>query len=182
MRYIVLAIVSIAIGVMGALYCTRIPNGKLLVSQTFLDSLAEVANRPPKVTIKVDTFKMPYPVYVNVPVPVPTPVGDANYYQDTLKNNHLMVVVRDTVRNNCISYRDFEYRLFVPLTIEKTITINYPVPIPYKVVERVTYKWHAGIGYAAIGAYIRGGMQHQRIGIGALVAKNNIGVDLTYYF
>jgi len=119
----------------------KVPEGKVLVSQKFLDSLTYVANLPPdtivKETVVYDTVWI---TEVHDPQPQPDPTDSTlNVYRDSL-------VIKDTVdvsikfKTRGLLEGGIEWT-FKPIYHFKEITIEKPVPypIPYEV-PVITYK------------------------------------------
>ena len=117
----------------------QIPEGKVLVSQKFLDSLAYVANLPPVIIVKDsiihDTIWIKETHY-----PEPIPIDNTlNQYVDSL-------FIKDTV-DVAIKFQSTGlvkggiHWTFKPIYHIKEITIEKPVPypIPYEV-PVITYK------------------------------------------
>lgn len=111
--------------------CDRIPEGMVLVKQSFLDSLQLVADMPPD-TVKVDSIIQGPTVYVDKPVPVPVYINPG----DTLQK-----IYRDSIRAPGINARvDMKVygRLtgirwqYTPITNLVTYTIEKKVPYPVR--------------------------------------------------
>ena len=116
------------------LFPPKVPDGYTIVSNEWLDSLRQVASAPPDTVIQIDTIMYEKETIRYVEVPIHVEIDDTtNFVQDTLKTPHFNLYLEDTLRNNSIVSRGFNYDLFVPETITKTITLIQPVPFPYKV-------------------------------------------------
>ena len=160
--------------------------GQVVVSQLWLDSLKRLADAPPDTIIVTDTI-YPEPVIITIikDVPTPIPFGDANLFIDTLKNKQLMVVVTDTVRDNRIIFRRFDYELYVPLRIETVTTINKIIPMPYPVTKNIYFNWYAGGSFGTDGWRVRGGKHFGRWMVGAYAGKGvspSVGFEGTINF
>lgn len=155
-----------------------IPKGSILVSQSFLDSLAMVKDT---VIIEVDTVPPVIDTFIVVrEVPVPVPVNDSTYaYHDSLVNKQLSVHMYDIISNKgIIRARSWQWTLFVPETIINTIHEIKTVPVPYKVVEKQSYKYYGQVGYNVLGG-ITGeiGIVRNRYMLGVEAGKNTIQVN-----
>lgn len=125
-----------------------IPQGKVLVTQAYLDSLAEIANQPPKIEIDVDTFWKDTTIYAEKEPPTPTDQGEAFSYADSLITPDVSVWVWDRVNKlGIIEDRRWAYRLHVPYTIYNRTTIYRPVPKPYPVYVEKNYQANPKIRY-----------------------------------
>lgn len=134
MKNVLIAVIIILMGLSGWLWFRPYnpPSGKVVVSQSWLDSLNAIVNKPP--VIVYDSTPAPpdtvrYPVYV----PVPTKKDSTLVaYSDSLVNDQLSVHVFDTIQkgSGLILSRKWQYRLFVPLKVTETITKTVPMPYP----------------------------------------------------
>jgi len=107
----------------------QIPEGKVLVSQGFLDSLVAIANLPPD-TIPGDTVKIKGDiVYVPKRIPVPYPVDpETNLYTDSIVNDSIDVHIEIMVKG-IISRWNWQYR---PIIHSFETIIERPVPMPVR--------------------------------------------------
>ena len=134
--YLIIGVI-LGMAISNWLFPPRIPSGWELVSEEWLDSLRTVAEAPPDTVIQVDTIMYEKETIRYVEVPVHVEVDEeTNFVQDTLRTPHFALYLEDTLRNNFIVSRGFNYDLFVPETITRTITLTQPVPFPYPVQER----------------------------------------------
>lgn len=133
------------------------PVGKVIVSQSWLDSLNAIANKPP--VIVYDSTPPPpdtvrYPVYVPVPVKEDSTIVA---YSDSLVNDQLSVHVFDTIQkgSGLILSRKWHYRLFVPLKVTETITKT--VPMPYPIIQPPKTWQYYGTVWVGQGVQLEGG-------------------------
>lgn len=110
----------------------QIPEGKVLVSQSFLDSLEVIANLPPD-TIPGDTIRIKGDiVYVPAEVPEPVPIDpETNFYADSIVNDSIDVRAEITTFG-IITKWDWFYRP-ITFTTETIIEKSVPLPVPYEV-------------------------------------------------
>lgn len=107
------------------------PEGKVLIDQSFLDSLNYLLIQPPD-TIR-DTIKIKGDiVYVSKEVPIFVSIDpETNFYADSIMNDSINVCCEITVKG-FINKWDWRYRPIIhrfETVIEKTI----PMPVPYEV-------------------------------------------------
>lgn len=108
----------------------KTPEGYVLTTQVFLDSLKEVANKPPIITIKDsivhDTVEVPAH---HDPEPKPNPVDSTHndYFDHLYVAGQIDASVKFTVDGTLISGIDWNYR---PIYKLQTITIDRPKPYP----------------------------------------------------
>ena len=139
MRDLIYLILGLIIGGIAGnwLFPPKVPDGHTVVSDQWLDSLRVVAGTPPDTVIHIDTIMYEKETIRYVEVPIHVKVDDTtNFVQDTLKTPHFALYLEDTLRNNSIVSRGFNYDLFVPEKITETITITQRVPFPYPVDRR----------------------------------------------
>lgn len=108
------------------------PAGKVIVSQSWLDSLYSVANQPPE-TLRVVTPAPPDTVTVVKMLPTPIYVDSTKVaYHDSLVNEQFSIHVFDTIQKvtGRIISRTWQSRLFVPLRVTEYITKQVPMPYP----------------------------------------------------
>jgi len=132
-------ILLILMGILAYLwFFPRIPAGRIMVTQTYLDSLADIANQPPRIEIKIDTFWNDTTIYIEKEPPTPTDQGMAYTYTDSVKTPELSFWIWDRIsKYGIIENRRTAYRLHVPFRITERTTIFQPVPKPYPIyVER----------------------------------------------
>ncbi len=156
--------------------------GKILVTQTFLDSLAAVRDT---ITIEVDTIPPTHDtIIITKNVPIPQLTKDSTYcYVDSLKTVEVLVTLRDTVSTKgIILSRQWEYTLFVPSTIINTVHEVKTVPVPYKVIEKTSSKYMLVVGYDIVQkspslefAYLR-----SQFLVGGEVSKNSLQLKVGY--
>lgn len=127
------------------------PDGYVLVSQEFIDSLQAIAEMPPEVIVKDSVVYVDNIIYVSNedPVPEPDPIDpELNCYRDSVVNDSVNVWVeiktRGVVEQLRIGYK--------PIIHIREITINQPAPYP--VIEEVEVPVtkpglivRAGLGY-----------------------------------
>lgn len=138
----------------------KLPPGKTVVDQSFLDSLSDIANRPPD-TVKIDTFITRWKTeFRDHPVPELVPIdSETNYYSDSTSNDTLSFWVNATVKGLLI---EWNWRHEISLVeVEKIVEVTKPLPVPYEVPVK-----HTGL-YVAIRT---GGSTHD--------GKFLFGVDL----
>ena len=133
----VLILIVVAVGYIIYLKeCDRTPDcppeGSVLVTQIFLDSLTDVANEPPD-TFRTIVYLPAETIYLpGKPIPIPEPVnGDTVAYSDSIVNDSINVWVDIMVEGLMLSW-DWKYN---PITreIETIIEKKVPVPMPYEV-------------------------------------------------
>jgi len=120
-------------------------------------------------------------------VPVPVESGDTwAYYEDEHKDEWVHISIADTIRNNRIAWREWEYELFVPLHILHTTTITERVPYPYPVKEEVHFSWYGGASFGTDGWRARGGKVYERwlfgVYAGRSMGDNVVGVEVSVMF
>lgn len=121
------------------------PDGKILVDQSFLDSLNYILTQPPD-TIRDTIFTKGDIVYVLKRIPVPYVVDrETNFYTDSIVNDSIDVrielMVKGIVSRWNWSYRPIIYRH--ETIVERTV----PQPIPYEVlVDRAGLYVSLGVG------------------------------------
>ena len=170
--------IVIGIAIVWWLFPPKVPDGYTIVSNEWVDSLQQVASAPPDTVIQVDTawYEKETITYVEVPVHVEVD-EQTNFVQDTLTSAHFAVYLEDTLRNNRIVSRGFNYDLFVPERITETISITQPVPFPYPVYEKGRLYGGVNAGQV-ISADLSYRIQDNFFGIGV----GQIGGDRFYYF
>lgn len=155
-----------------------IPKGKILVNQTFLDSLSNIKDT---VIVEVDTVPPVVDTFIVIKKEyIPITVDDSTFaYRDSLVNKQISVHVFDTISNKgLLKARQWQWTLFVPETIIKTEWRVKTVPIPYKVVEPIYYKYYAGIGYDFYDGWtVRGGVVKKQFMFGAEVGKQTLQIQ-----
>jgi len=134
-----------------------VPQGKVVVTKGWLDSLNAIANQPPE-TLRIETPSPPDTVEKPIYVPVPAPV-DSNRlaYHDSLVTPQFSMHVLDTIQKGTglIISRKWRWRLFVPEKIETVITKPFPMPYP---VEKPVKEWqYFGKVWIGNGLQLEGG-------------------------
>ncbi len=169
----------ILLGIIGYLVWfapVKIPEGKVLLNKSYLDSLNYIASMPPDTVEKWDTLWKQNLVYIHDAAPAPKDSALTSYtYKDSLKTSDLLVYIRDSIsRKGIILDRQWSYRLFVPLLITREITVTKPMPMPYSVEKIIKYRYFGGIGYNIVEGGIIGeaGVIKNRLMIGAQAGKN----------
>lgn len=135
------------------------PKGKVLVSQSWLDSLYAVANQPPE-TLKIITSAPPDTSTYLQPVPIPIEVlADTSLvaFHDSLVNAQFSIHLYDTIRKGtgAIVGRTWQSRLFVPLKVTEYITKT--VPMPYPVIQPPKTWQYYGTVWVGQGLQLEGG-------------------------
>ena len=148
----------ILLGIIGYLVWfapVKIPEGKVLLNKSYLDSLRRIASLPPDTVEKRDTIWKHKLVYIHDTPPIPKDSSLKSYtYEDSLKTSELLVYLKDSIsRKGIILDRKWSYRLFVPLLLTREITITkpYPMPCPVDRIVKIQYKYFGGVGYNLIG-------------------------------
>jgi hypothetical protein len=151
MKKLLLFLLVISAGACAYLYWLappKIPAGKVLVTQAYLDSLADIANQPPKIEIVVETVWKDTTIYIDKDPPTPTDEGEHYAYADSLKTPEVSIWVWDKIsKYGIIEDRKWAYRLHVPLRITERHTIYQPVPKPYPVYVERNYQQNPKIRY-----------------------------------
>lgn len=166
----------------------RLPEGKVLVNKSYLDSLFKVSQTPPDTLVRIDTFWKPKPVYVHDSPPKPKDSTETAFiYEDSLRTSELFFYLRDSIsRKGIILDRKKSYRLFVPFQVTKEITITKPVPMPFETIKEVklNYKYYGQVGYNFMHGGLIGelGIVRGRFMIGAEGGKNLAGVKIGILF
>lgn len=129
----------------------QIPEGMVLVSQRFLDSLTFIANLPPTIIVKDSIIRNTVRIVITNPDPQPDPENPAlTIYNDSL-------VVQDTIdvkirfKTTGLLFGPIEWT-YTPILHFREITIEKPVPYP--VIEKVpvnVYKTGYYLSFAAGG-------------------------------
>lgn len=151
----------------------KIPKGKVLVSQAYLDSLGEIARKPPKVVIEYDTIWRDTTYQGENEPPKPSDQGQEYTYKDSIISPEVNIWLWDRISKEGIFLgRKWAYRLNVPYLITKEITLFQPVPMPYQSEPISKYRpppdgdnrYYAQIGYN----FYQGGI----VGGGGVIRKN----------
>lgn len=159
------------------------PAGKVIVSQTWLDSLYSVANQPPE-TLRFVIPALPDTSTVVKPPPIPVFVDSTKVaYHDSLVNEQFSIHVFDTIQRSTgiITSRKWQTRLFVPLKVTEYITKAVPMPYP---VERPIKVWRY-YGTVWIGKGIQGEVgaiynDRWKIGTKAGLSSIEVGAGLIF--
>lgn len=183
MRNLILFILFIVMTLVSGTLGYRLGSPKphqTVVPDAWLDSLREVANRPPIIQYEDSIVYRDTTIYADRYIPVPTESTDSSsYYEDEYKDAYLRFTVRDSIANNRIIWRDKDYQLFIP-THYRTRIVTETIPMPYPVKEQVQYKWYAGGGVGTDGWRVRGGRHLGHFALGAYVGKTTstvVGVE-----
>lgn len=174
-------IVIILVGVLAYVFKpVKIPEGKILVNKTFLDSLSNLKPDTLKIITKGDPYSVEVPVYV----PVPQKEDSSSvYYSDSLVNSKIAVFLWDTIqkRTGKITGRKWQYKLFVPEKIETVIT--KPFPMPYAV-EKPAKEWrYYGKVWVGKGLQGEGGVIYRdKFIVGAKAGANSVEVSAGLIF
>lgn len=107
-----------------------VPPGKVLVSESFLDSLNKI---PDTITIKQDTvIYITERIHVPGDIPDPQPLPpDRNFYHDSIVTDKVKIWADLTIKGELEDW-DWWYQLYLP-TIERTVEIPKLYPAPYGV-------------------------------------------------
>lgn len=143
--------------------------GYVEVEKQWLDSLQELAEKPPErdtihetdtVFIEGETqvVEVKEPIYID---------AETNFYRDTLSTEYFDVHLRDTLRGNQIVWREFTYNAYMP---ERTVRITeiQKVPYPYEVepdLPRLYGGVNAGLNIVSADLNLRLG-ENNFIGVG----------------
>ena len=168
MRKLSISLMGIAVIVLVAYVvflqeCSRpdkLPPGKIVVDQSFLDSLSVIANRPPD-TVRIDTFITRWKTeFRDRKIPKLIPIdSETNYYSDSTINDTLSFWVNATVKGLLIEW-NWRHEISL-IEVEKIVEVARPFPVPYEVPVR-----HTGL-YMAM-----------RVGGGTHSGKFLFGADL----
>lgn len=184
MKYVIGAIM---LGVIIYLWFTPagIPEGKVLVSESFLDSLKKIANLPPDTVVKWDTIYR-YRQQVVQTNPTPTDTTSTVYeYRDSLKTSDIHVFITDSIsRKGVVKYRNWRWSILSPRFIVKEVTVQKPVPLPYAVERKVYFSYYGQVGYNFIQGGITGevGIVKNRFMIGAEGGKSFAAIKVGVLF
>lgn len=173
-------VILILIGIAAYLWFTppKIPAGKVLVTQAYLDSLAAIANQPPEIIEDTDTVWLkPDTVYIEKNPPTPTNQGEHYAYADSLISPEVSVWVWDKIsKYGIIEERKWAYRLHVPyrITQRQTIyrTIPKPYPVPAKPINHPKIRYYGMVGFGTQFTVDGGILYNNRIMVGAQGSKN----------
>jgi hypothetical protein len=127
---LIILFIGLALGLIIKKPTYKVPEGKVLVTQVFLDSLKYVANLPPVITVHDsivhDTVWIPQ---THNPKPTVDPVDSTlNQYSDSLQIKD-EVDVSITFKTSGLVKGGINW-LYKPIYKEKIITIDRPVPYP----------------------------------------------------
>lgn len=151
MKYFLIGIIASLLGIIIYLLWfapTQMPDGKVLVSQTYLDSLASIADQPPEVIIEYDTVWNDTIIYEEKEPPAPIDEGESYTYTDSLITPDISIWLWDNVsKKGIITKREWAYRLHTPYYITESKTIFQPVPKPYPVYVEREYQRNPRIRY-----------------------------------
>lgn len=189
MKSFLLGLIISLLGVIAYLlyFTPKVPDGSILVTAQFIDSLNAVANRPPVVVTRVDSVSVKDTVYVEKTPPVFVEVDSVLHYSDSLKTDDVSVFVDDMItRNGIVLKRKWAYRLHVPVMITKEVHVSTPVPIPYEQVNRQrNYKFYAGVSYSIYDGNpsIEGGIvRKNRLLLGAELGHKKLELGVKFLF
>ena len=166
-----------------------VPEGKVLVSKSYLDSLADIANQPPKIEIVVDTFWKDTTIYIEKDPPTATDQGEHYAYADSLKTPEVIIWVWDKIsKYGIVEQRKWAYRLHVPFSITKQRTIYQPVPKPYPIYVERNYqqnpkiRYYGMVGFGTQFTVDAGVFHNDRLIYGAMAGKDLAVVKLGLVF
>lgn len=145
LKYIVIIIVlALLLGLLGGFFIQKttyeVPEGKVLVSQGYLDSLKNIASLPPTIIIKDSIIHDTVKIYVHDPQPDPDPVDSTLLvYNDSLVIKD-SVDVRIKFKSKGLVVGGIKW-FYTPIIQIREIKIEtkIPVPMPYNV-EVPVYK------------------------------------------
>lgn len=174
------------IGVVAYLWLTPVvPEGKILVERSFIDSLKKIALTPPDTIIQYDTIYRKAKETAQTH-PTPTDTSSRVYeFKDSLKTSDIHVFLTDSIsRRGEVKYRNWRWSILSPRYIVKEISVSRPVPLPYAVERKVYFKYYGQVGYNFIQGGITGevGIVRNRIMIGAEGGKNFAAVKIGVLF
>lgn len=108
------------------------PDGSLLVSQSFIDSLRSIANKPPIVIIKDSIVYRDTVIYIikDPPIPIDT-INKLRIYRDSIYNDSIRVWTEMHINGSLEVFNQW-YRPIIHYRT-KTIEIPKPYPVPYEV-------------------------------------------------
>lgn len=184
-----LRIVILALGVGLGWWWASPPANTVSVPEGFLDSLREVASRPPLIEWRDSTVYRDTTIYRTRYVPIPVESTDTSaYYEDTYKDAHLRFTVRDSVVGSRIVWREWDHSIYYPVHFHtKVITETLPMPYP---AYRKRDLWYAGGSLGTDGWRVRGGKELNRLELGLYVGRVRwedqripaIGIETTLKF
>lgn len=148
-------VILILIGIAAYLWFAppKIPQGKVLITQAYLDSLAHIANQPPTIVEDIDTVWLkPDTVFIEKEPPTPTDTGQHYTYADSLISPEVSIWVWDKIsKYGIVEERKWARRLHVPFSItkQKTIyrTIPKPYPVPPKPINHPKIRYYGMVGF-----------------------------------
>ena len=135
MKYILIILSCLIAGFLICHECNRLPDDKVIVSKSWLDSLNLIAESTPEVIsdtiIKTDTLKITQ--YITQEKIIHVEVGeDTTEVYDTLRSDYFAVFLHDRISGSQIMQRRWNYDVYMP---EKLVTeiITQKIPFPYTV-------------------------------------------------
>ena len=191
MKTVLLGVIITLLGIIAYLNWLapiKIPDGKVLLHKSYIDSLYEVAQLPPDTIVTHDTTWMQKTVYVQGTTPLPKDSTEYAYtYEDSLKTSELLVYVKDSIsRRGLILNRKWSYRLFVPMQITREITITKPIPMPFETIKenKAYYRYYGQVGYNFMNGGLVGelGIVKGRFMVGAEGGRNLGAVKIGILF
>lgn len=173
-------VILILIGIAAYLWFAppKIPQGKVLVTQAYLDSLADIANQPPEIIEDTDTVWLkPDTVYIEKDPPTPTDQGEHYAYADSLKTPEVSIWVWDKIsKYGIVEERKWAYRLHVPYRITQRQTIYRPMPMPYPVpanpINHPKIRYYGMVGFGTQFTVDGGVLYNNRLMAGAQGGKD----------
>jgi hypothetical protein len=108
------------------------PDGSLLVSQSFIDSLRTIAEKPPLVIIKDSIVYRDTIIYIikEPPTPIDT-IDEIKIYRDSIYNDSIRVWTEMHIDGILKEFNQW-YKPIIHYRI-KTVEIPKPYPVPYDV-------------------------------------------------
>jgi hypothetical protein len=108
------------------------PDGSVLVSQAFIDSLRSIANKPPIVIIKDSIVYRDTVIYIikDPPIPIDT-INKLRIYRDSIYNDSIRVWTEMHINGSLEVFNQW-YRPIIHYRT-KTIEIPKPYPVPHEV-------------------------------------------------
>jgi len=108
------------------------PEGYVLVTEGFIDTLQMIAEMPPEIVTNTITIKGDVVYLPGKEVPVPVPLNpQTNFYTDSIVNDSISVWVAVTVKGIITDWK-WKYQPVIHKT-ETTIKKPVPYPVPYEV-------------------------------------------------
>ena len=127
--------------------CDRpIPEGKVLVDQSFLDSLSYIASLPPDTVYGDTVYIKGKPVMIpgdSVPYPVYIDTSGVKTYQPKVENNEISAWIDLRVKGDLLSYNWHYTPIYIEIPVE--IVKKEPYPVRYDVEVPVSKRGFYGV-------------------------------------